>query len=1507
MLVCISRVVIGCFIGAIVPAESKPRFLGQVVSENIKVFLDDVKGELLAELKSTFRGGGDARIEKLTEALRPLFTALPKDESGNLKRSVARFALHRLFTSRHGWFITGLEPNADTSNGTLRDWVPAYLITTIEKLLGRNSADLNELAVLAATFEDLIHKEAIGRLEEIYKLRSLPREGKISEEQVDMVIKTYVSIYTSAGNTIAKTTKDIEEGGVRLHPKTVEWLLTIKRNTSSEVELDFNSVAEIAEIVGERYGSFEDHECNEVKTALLQIGDRKTGRVKLSDFYAKGMYGYWRFNEKIEYLRFLGVLDESDPKTPRVVVPNYVVARHNCLQASGFYAICCHNECESLMGSIEAKIKAPRADVKQLAELVSQLSSATVQAPWNISGTLFRRLHDVGASNGGQVPLHGRLFAQWMHHAFPRECPYPHESTINPQTPDEWTKQAAPDSVQASKEEILKFVDPSKQLEVELPWSQVESLIAPPPPESQVSLRKMKELLVSELQATFRSGASKDRLVSLEEALRPMFTSLPKNKDGNLEHAVARFALHRLFMQQHGWFITGLEPTAGADASPAGGLKTWLPSSVMDTVEKLLGTQSVDLRELAVLAATFEDIIHQEAIGRLEQIYKFKNVSLTATLNAGQIDQVITTYFAIYTSAGNATANTPEQVQRTGAKLHTKTKEWLATVQKNVSANSEIDFNTTKRIVERIGEQYGSFNDHACKEVKSVRLNISDRKTARARLAAFYQTSDSYWKFRYGSWKFRESIDWLRELGALDESIPGQPLVIVPNYVSARPNCLVVSSFYAICCPNECESLMGELERKIGAPNANPGRIADIVTRLRSDTVEAPWNLSATMSERLHKVAASNAGHVPLHGRLFAQWMHHAYPRECPYPHEAAVNPQTPNEWMKESGGLASEEEVKAYTQPELTAEIKLPWSNSEELLIRPQPASEATNEGVKRALVAEIEQTLKSSGERHDFEEALRPMFQALPKNTHGLLEHGVARFALHRLFVKERGWFIAGLEPSTDMFRPADTSSSGAAVKAAHSTAAGSLREWVPAYLMDNIEKLLQTHGVNLHELAVLAAVFEDIIHKEEVGRLEDIYKLRNIPINGEIDDRQAENIITTYLSVYTSAGNQVAKSVKDIEERGVRLHPTTIEWLATVKQNASLHQGKLDFSHATRVVEEIGMQYGAFIDQQCQSVRTTLLEVGDWNTGRVRLSDFYKKAGHGLWKFNEKIEFLRTLGVLDESDPMQPTVIVSNYVSSRHNCMMASNFYSVCCANKCEDLMGSIESKIGAPRADPYQIGEIVMSLPSDTVETPRTLSSTLLRRLNDVSASNGGQVPIHGRLFAQWMHHAYPRECPYPHDTAMNPQTPNEWMKGSELNETIASEEEMQNLVDSEKCSPDDFCEADLPWSDGGKLIEDRPVFGNLSKQKMVDRPNDAASGRSIQKVLFFLTLLTAIAGALMFFKAALVGADSCGKKRDYLSSSDDVGALKLIRKMKSRMNEWRDTTSNAMVQMAGSIV
>merc|ERR1719350_1614539 len=211
------------------------------------------------------------------------------------------------------------------------------------------------------------------------------------------------------------------------------------------------------------------------------------------------------------------------------------------------------------------------------------------------------------------------------------------------------------------------------------------------------------------------------------------------------------------------------------------------------------------------------------------------------------------------------------------------------------------------------------------------------RNTGRVLLSAFY---DAGFK---GHFLFVEHIDYLRNLGALDESDPKHPSVIIANYLASSANCLVSTSFHSVCCFDECEGLMGHLERSISAPTASPKRIAELVAGLQSESVDAPRDLSASLMSRLGEIADHHDGLVPLHGRLFAQWMHHAYPLECPYPHAAGtVQPLTPDEWMDETGAMALEAPMQhrvAHIKPEKTSSWEksdeLPWEVVEELVVR--------------------------------------------------------------------------------------------------------------------------------------------------------------------------------------------------------------------------------------------------------------------------------------------------------------------------------------------------------------------------------------------------------------------------------------------------------------------------------------------------------------------------------------------------------------------------------------------
>jgi len=125
------------------PADS----LGERISE------EDIRTTLLDEVEGSLGAGTTAkRLPEIEASLRPIFTALPKNQNGKLDHSGVRYALHRLFVLRHGWALKSLDFNAGASNvslpgGVLKHQVPAYIEGLFEKRLNGKGFGLHELAV----------------------------------------------------------------------------------------------------------------------------------------------------------------------------------------------------------------------------------------------------------------------------------------------------------------------------------------------------------------------------------------------------------------------------------------------------------------------------------------------------------------------------------------------------------------------------------------------------------------------------------------------------------------------------------------------------------------------------------------------------------------------------------------------------------------------------------------------------------------------------------------------------------------------------------------------------------------------------------------------------------------------------------------------------------------------------------------------------------------------------------------------------------------------------------------------------------------------------------------------------------------------------------------------------------------------------------------------------------------------------------------------------------------
>jgi len=446
---------------------------------------DELKSTLLEEIENSYGSISQrGRFGRLEAALAPMFKSLPKNEHGKLGHTTVRYALHRIFVQRHGWFIKGLEPagqhfNSSSPAGVLKEHIGSHVEELFESRLGGQGFSLHDTAVLAATLEHLIHNEAEGRLSKAYNMVDIPRGKALNSSQAERVLDAYMKFYLLSDSLATKLPDDemseVFPGWTETQSFTRDVLKELTRNGESR---DFKRMATVVEEIGERFGQFQNGECRQMKTKLVELGDQGIGRVPLPSFYRSSLDGSaFEFQESPAYLRELGVLDDEE----QVIVANYVGSHTNCIASSNLYSVCCIDECEQMMSTVEREIASSEATPQQIISLVSGLSSSTIEGPRNLATKLVNRLDDAAAQHGGTVQLHGRMFAQWMHHAFPRECPFPHVSgSITPVTPDEWLDSKGNDGY-ATRDEMLHYTTKavSEPKHEQDHWIEHEELLVP--------------------------------------------------------------------------------------------------------------------------------------------------------------------------------------------------------------------------------------------------------------------------------------------------------------------------------------------------------------------------------------------------------------------------------------------------------------------------------------------------------------------------------------------------------------------------------------------------------------------------------------------------------------------------------------------------------------------------------------------------------------------------------------------------------------------------------------------------------------------------------------------------------------------------------------------------------------------------------------------------------------------------------------------------------------------
>jgi len=419
---------------------------------------------------------------------------------------------------------------------------------------------------------------------------------------------------------------------------------------------------------------------------------------------------------------------------------------------------------------------------------------------------------------------------------------------------------------------------------------------------------------------------SPQTLRGLEAELGSAFATLPKNVAGRIDRRSLRFLAYRHFSQKYALVIRGFEPSRASNDSAWAAAEV-LSEKVPGYVENVLMSRHAedrgfDIQDAALLIQTIEQLVFDSESALLSKVYQEQRKPLNRALSRVGAHQVLEAYL-VHWLLGNDEEGIQlllgsERLRRKTfphwddlimfVRGQVKALDWERSRDPSGQMTTKYTFEDIHQIVGGVTHSFASFWESECTEMKDQLIDMDPHRTGRVPLSKFYGTGLE------ADWRFAESEEYLRELGALDETGRSGKQVIIPNYIQAASNCIVATNHYMVCCVNDCNPLLAELDRNLRSPTASPERILAVVRNMTSGTSledETVVKVDAAMAAQLEAIAASHGGEVPIHGRLFLQWLHYVFPRQCPFPHKSGTTVhKAPLEFQGEF--VASQETMKA-------------------------------------------------------------------------------------------------------------------------------------------------------------------------------------------------------------------------------------------------------------------------------------------------------------------------------------------------------------------------------------------------------------------------------------------------------------------------------------------------------------------------------------------------------------------------------------------------------------------
>eukprot|EP00928_Gymnodinium_smaydae_P016461 TRINITY_DN16181_c0_g1_i2.p1 TRINITY_DN16181_c0_g1~~TRINITY_DN16181_c0_g1_i2.p1 ORF type:complete len:475 (+),score=42.04 TRINITY_DN16181_c0_g1_i2:82-1425(+) len=333
-------------------------------------------------------------------------------------------------------------------------------------------------------------------------------------------------------------------------------------------------------------------------------------------------------------------------------------------------------------------------------------------------------------------------------------------------------------------------------------------------------------------------------------------SALPRNSKDKFDVATARHAMRSFFAREHGWQISGLSSIGVASTNQAGALSEKAPN-VVRILEK---TDGLSEEELVSAIVALEEVVAGEISQLLFAAYGAMGWTGADVLSWTEVLRLLSQYLdSIRRESTEPFHDFSEESQST-AKDAILNFEYAERHTLNPFAHKRYSFYMVADIATRLTHAYGQVQNADCLEIKEHMTSFDTRGIGRVSLDVFHRAKPG------SKFVFSESADYLEHIGALDSTTNSIPQVRIANYILGPGNCIARSSLYSICCLNECESIMREIESEVRAPWASPDLLLSVVSNL-SALMSSSSRIPANLVTKLSDVANLHDGRVNLHGR----------------------------------------------------------------------------------------------------------------------------------------------------------------------------------------------------------------------------------------------------------------------------------------------------------------------------------------------------------------------------------------------------------------------------------------------------------------------------------------------------------------------------------------------------------------------------------------------------------------------------------------------------------------